>query len=616
MARSADIYTETLAVFDRDGDPREPLSTPEVADALDANRRTVYKRLAKLAERGELETKEVGSRARVWWRPPDRERVDGGSDPREVELERYRAIVEAMGDPVYVLNPEGRITFVNQALVERTGYDRSELFGEHVSIALDEETIDRTSSIIGDRLAENPEDSVTVEYEVTTRDGERYPVENNLSLLIDEDGEFRGSAGVLRDITARKERERDLERQRERLGALNHLNGVVRDITDAVIDQSNREEIERTVCERLAAADSYEFAWVAEVDVQTEEIVPRAEAGIEGFLESIELSADPDERVGRGPAGRTFRTGEMHVSRDVLEDPTFEPWRENAERYGFRSFAAIPIVYEETLYGAIGVYSARVGAFTDEEREVVGQLGEIVGHAIAASEQKRALMSDEVTEIGFRLRDYLEPFATPVSIDGRITFHHPVATGDGSFLAYGTATDDAMDTVHALADDESASIWETVSVLGSDGDTTRFSIRLADPPIVSTIKSHGGSLRQATIEDGDLYLRIHFGATTDVSQVVDDFIDSYPSAEMVTRRQRTRPGRAPQRIGQVLSDRLTERQQAALEAGYFAGFFEWPRDSSGEDVAASLDISPSTFHQHVRKAEKELLDVVYDEFGR
>lgn len=66
---SADIYTETLAVFE--GKEGEPLTTPEVADALEENRRAVYQRLSNLVDRGELETKETGANSRVWWRPHD-----------------------------------------------------------------------------------------------------------------------------------------------------------------------------------------------------------------------------------------------------------------------------------------------------------------------------------------------------------------------------------------------------------------------------------------------------------------------------------------------------------------------------------------------------------------
>jgi predicted DNA binding protein len=58
-----------------------------------------------------------------------------------------------------------------------------------------------------------------------------------------------------------------------------------------------------------------------------------------------------------------------------------------------------------------------------------------------------------------------------------------------------------------------------------------------------------------------------------------------------------------------IADELTDRQLAVLRAAYQAGFFEWPRDASGEEVAESLDIAAPTFHQHLRKAEKAIIAV-------
>ena len=66
----------------------------------------------------------------------------------------------------------------------------------------------------------------------------------------------------------------------------------------------------------------------------------------------------------------------------------------------------------------------------------------------------------------------------------------------------------------------------------------------------------------------------------------------------------------------TLADRLTERQRVTLETAYEMGFFEWPRSNSGEDVAESLEISPSTFHQHLRKSQEMLLDVLFEETHR
>ena len=60
---------DVLAVFDDRDDAAEPLTAPEVAETLGASRRTVLNRLDDLRERGELASKKVGGRARVWWVP-------------------------------------------------------------------------------------------------------------------------------------------------------------------------------------------------------------------------------------------------------------------------------------------------------------------------------------------------------------------------------------------------------------------------------------------------------------------------------------------------------------------------------------------------------------------
>jgi predicted DNA binding protein len=62
-----------------------------------------------------------------------------------------------------------------------------------------------------------------------------------------------------------------------------------------------------------------------------------------------------------------------------------------------------------------------------------------------------------------------------------------------------------------------------------------------------------------------------------------------------------------------VADELTDRQRAALEAAYYAGFFEWPREHSGESVADSLGVSPPTFHQHIRAAENKVMQAFLED---
>ncbi|MFC6864765.1 PAS domain S-box protein [Halomicroarcula sp. GCM10025817] len=128
---------------------------------------------------------------------------------REEELERYETIVEAVGDPVYTLDADGRFTSVNEALCQMTGYDHDELVGEHIGRIMTEADVDAGESVIRD-LLEGDSDHATLEMDMVTADGERVPSENHIALLPQADGEFTGSAGVIRDIAERKERERRL----------------------------------------------------------------------------------------------------------------------------------------------------------------------------------------------------------------------------------------------------------------------------------------------------------------------------------------------------------------------------------------------------------------------
>ncbi|WP_048078258.1 helix-turn-helix domain-containing protein, partial [Halorubrum sp. AJ67] len=52
---------------------------------------------------------------------------------------------------------------------------------------------------------------------------------------------------------------------------------------------------------------------------------------------------------------------------------------------------------------------------------------------------------------------------------------------------------------------------------------------------------------------------------------------------------------------------------AALSAAYHGGYFDWPRGSTAEEVADAMGVSSPTFHNHLRKAQRALLDGVFEE---
>lgn len=61
---------------------------------------------------------------------------------------------------------------------------------------------------------------------------------------------------------------------------------------------------------------------------------------------------------------------------------------------------------------------------------------------------------------------------------------------------------------------------------------------------------------------------------------------------------------------------LSERQSEVITAALRAGYYEWPRETDAETLAATLDISHSTFLEHLRKAERQLLTDAITRGGR
>lgn len=405
-----------------------------------------------------------------------------------------------------------------------------------------------------------------------------------------------------------KANERELEQQRDQLAMLNALNDLVQEISHLAIESSSREELEQSVCDTLAESASYRFAWIGEIDRDRETVSVRSEGS------SGESTADITIPVGGDgsttPTVQAFRAGEPQFVQSISADTAAEAWQELAQDHGISSVAAIPITYQKTPFGVLHLATDRRDAFEADERRIIARLGQVIGHAINAMQRKQALMSREVVELRFQIEGVLADVDVQPSPGGTISFDRTVQVSDEVFLQYGSVTSDAVTTLQQLVEERDQ--FESLSLLDEDGETRRFELRLNEPPAISTIAAYGGRVVAAVIEEDKYRMTVHVPPSADVSRVVEAIQADFANATLVAQRQLTRNEEPTTRLDTVLEEQLTEKQRAAIESAYFSGFFSWPRDSSGEEVAESLDISPSTFHQHVRMAENKLFGALFE----
>ena len=170
---------------------------------------------------------------------------------RERELRRYEAMVNAMRDATCIYDADGRFETVNDYLVDFYDTPREALIGrqsrlvEHVRES--EPDCDPYEELVaGDR------EQCRGEYEGAIRGEGRDVIDYRLTRLT-VDGEFEGVVGVGRDVSDRRERERRLERQNERLEAFTTT--VSHDLRSPLTVARARIDLVREECDTEHADD-------------------------------------------------------------------------------------------------------------------------------------------------------------------------------------------------------------------------------------------------------------------------------------------------------------------------------------------------------------------------
>jgi len=526
---------------------------------------------------------------------------------RSEELRKYETLVETIRDGAYITDADSRFVMVNEGLAELFGTPREKIEGTHLSEFGSEEDT-RRAARLRRQLLEGEKDVVTLEGHAERPDGTRVPVESRYSLLPSEDGTFRGTAGVIRDVTERRERETELRARRDELETLNRINELIQETIQTLAGAATREEIERTLCDRLAESSFYRFAATGK-RAPDGMLTPTTQAGEgAGYLDEVVIPADLDHDRA-GPAARAFETGEVVVSHDIASDPAFEPWRESALTRGFRSVAVVPFTHGETVHGILAVYADRQDAFSDREHRAFEVLGEMVGFAINAIRNRKLVHADAVTELELRITD---DETAIVDLTGRLNCTcrllglAPTAeTGMVHYLSVEGVSPEIVE--EKLSDTAACDRVAAFRLISGDEDGCVIEVRLLDS-VVELFQESGVRTVDMTVENGHVDVCVQGPRDVDIRGLLTALETTLDTVELVSKREVDADDRTTNDLRTAITDTLTERQAAALNAAYFGGYFDWPRDSTAEEIADALGISSPTLHQHLRHAQRKLLD--------
>lgn len=506
------------------------------------------------------------------------------------------AAVDRLPDLLYVYEADGTMLWWNERLVDVTGYESGEIARMEPTAFVAPEDRDRIATAIR-RAVETGNAQATAD--LLTAGGERIPYELTGAVL-ETDDDRTVIAGTGRDITERRRRERVLERQADRLATLNHVNAVIREVNEALVRTETREEIETAVCERLAGAEPYRFVWIGEFDRSGEGVVPRAHAG-EGEAYLAERADAPSEWA---TAAAAMRDDEVKVVERMTADEANAPRPAQAVEHGHHSAAGIPIAYRGRTYGVLCVYAPRPDAFGDRERAVLRELGETIGYAISAAERRHALLSDAVTEVELALAapgpTYVNAAAAiddAVRLDG-------VVEADGGLVEFLRISAGRVDDLRSHA----AEVGVEVTLVTERDDESVVRVRMGDRSLAGLVADLGGTLTEGVAESGRGTATVALPTGASVRDLVRRIDDAYDGDVSLRAQREGEPvGVSGLRFREALDEALTARQREVVETAHHAGFFEWPRDSTAEEVADLLGIAAPTFNEHLRRAHRKLV---------
>lgn len=220
-------------------------------------------------------------------------------------------------------------------------------------------------------------DHYEIEHRIVLRNtGETRYVYEKCQHQRDDSGRIVRSVGMVHDITERKVKEEALRKLNQTLTALGK--------SSKIMSQSKDEtEYLNQVCQIVVQDTDFAMVWIgfAEED-ESKTIRPMASAGFnDNYLESIQLRWD-DSEFGRGPTGTCIRTGKMSMCNNILTDPDFEPWRDEALNHGFASSIVFPLKNSERTFGAISIYSKVPDSFLEAEINLLSELANDLAQGI------------------------------------------------------------------------------------------------------------------------------------------------------------------------------------------------------------------------------------------
>jgi PAS domain S-box-containing protein len=313
----------------------------------------------------------------------ERKRSEAALQKSQQLLERTFA---GLLDAIFIIDADTvEIIDCNPAASEMFGYSRQEMLGRTTTfLHIDEVALEEFRGLLYPAVEEKGF-LFLPEFRMKRKDGAVFPTEHSVMPIEDEQGQRIGWVSVVRDITARKRAEAEIQRHVRYLATLH-------EIDQALTSTLDLDQVLSTLLEQVQRATDAEAASVALVEPPSR-LAPVEGGGRPGGLVFRQAVGEAGQDViglrlqpGQGIAGWVAQHQQSVLVPDAAADPRF--YAEVDHRTGFttRELVCVPLIVRNAVTGVIELVNKRQGHYGEDEVQL---LESVAAQAAIAMENAR-----------------------------------------------------------------------------------------------------------------------------------------------------------------------------------------------------------------------------------
>ena len=175
---------------------------------------------------------------------------------------------------------------------------------------------------------------------------------------------------------------------------LNALKDVIRKVNHILLHVKKEKELYQRICEVLMKSGNYLLVWIGLFDFKNSDINFIAYSGLdEGYLSLIKSSLKKPQKI-KYPAVLTIETGKVILTKNINTNPSYKPYRNEAEKRGYKSAISIPLLHSKKVIGSLNIYTGTNNCFKNSEIKILKEVANDITIGIRSLRYKNELESN------------------------------------------------------------------------------------------------------------------------------------------------------------------------------------------------------------------------------